>query len=119
MKSGSTVAHHSAASVRMPSTTEPGVKKPSPRHSPVRLLRGESIADYSIRDAVLRHSGFVSGTVLDRNSGALRPMLGIPTNRRIEVPSTSIRSHCAMHGLTERRPGGGTVLQLPSLLPGL
>lgn len=39
-------------------------------HSPVRLLQGESIADYSIRDAVLRHSEFVTGTVLDLGCGS-------------------------------------------------
>lgn len=41
-----------------------------PNHTPRRLLRGESIADYSIRDAVLRHQEFVGGTVLDLGCGS-------------------------------------------------
>jgi SAM-dependent methyltransferase len=39
-------------------------------HSPRRLLRGESIADYSIREALLRHKEFVAGTVLDLGCGS-------------------------------------------------
>jgi len=42
----------------------------TPRHSPSRLLHGESIADYSIRDVLLRHSEFVGGTVLDLGCGS-------------------------------------------------
>ena len=41
-----------------------------PQHSPRRLLRGESVADYSIRDVVLRHSEYVGGMVLDLGCGS-------------------------------------------------
>lgn len=35
-----------------------------------RLLRGESVADYAIRDALLRHPEYVAGTVLDLGCGS-------------------------------------------------
>ena len=43
---------------------------PTLQHSPRRLLRGESISDYAIRDALLRHAQFVAGTVLDLGCGS-------------------------------------------------
>jgi len=46
------------------------VSEIKPKHSPSRLLRGESIADYSIRDALLRHEEFVTGMVLDLGCGS-------------------------------------------------
>lgn len=42
----------------------------TPHHSPRRLLRGESISDYSIRDVLLRHQRYVAGTVLDLGCGS-------------------------------------------------
>jgi SAM-dependent methyltransferase len=48
--------------------TEPGVASGS-AHRPVRLLRGESISDYAIRDAVLRHQDAFHGRVLDLGCG--------------------------------------------------
>jgi len=52
----------------------------APRHSPTSLLRGESVSDYSIRDAVLRHSEYVNGTVLDLGCGS-RPFEGFFNGR--------------------------------------
>ncbi len=40
------------------------------RNSPRRLLRGESISDYAIRDVLMRHEEFLSGTVLDLGCGS-------------------------------------------------
>ena len=39
-------------------------------HDSRRLLRGESVSDYSIRDALIRHAEFVSGTALDLGCGS-------------------------------------------------
>lgn len=39
-------------------------------HRPSRLLRGESISDYSIRDAVLQHQDAFHGRVLDLGCGS-------------------------------------------------
>jgi SAM-dependent methyltransferase len=48
--------------------------QPAP-HTPRLLLQGESVADYSIREILLRHQEFVSGTVLDLGCGS-RPYEG-------------------------------------------
>jgi SAM-dependent methyltransferase len=47
------------------------MSSPPKRHSPRRLLR-ESIADYAVRDAVLRHAPALRGCVLDLGSGDRR-----------------------------------------------
>jgi len=39
-------------------------------HGPRRLLRGESVADYAIRDVLIRQGEFVTGTVLDLGCGS-------------------------------------------------
>ena len=45
------------------------MREPIP-HSPWRLFRGESVADYAIRDVLIRHGEFVTGTVLDLGCGS-------------------------------------------------
>jgi hypothetical protein len=42
----------------------------SHEHSPSRLLSGESISDYAIRDAVLQHKYAFHGWVLDLGCGS-------------------------------------------------
>jgi len=39
-------------------------------HSTRRLLQGESVSDYAIRDVLLRHAEYVAGTVLDLGCGS-------------------------------------------------